>query len=1351
MSHAVEGNNSGSEPLSKPDGMPIHLVGGTPTVQAKLGGIDVLCVLDSGSMVSFITEDFYKRNLKPTCGRVRKDGQMLTLRAANGLEIPYLGYLELTIEVDGVKVPRCGVLVLKDTPATNNQRKIAPGLLGTNVLAQIPQFGALLRQQPNAESRTSGNPVSGFVRVAGTYPVLVPSNSVASVAVTGPACGPSALVEPLNVPVPGNLQVAHTLVDASKTCFLIQVANSSPRDVWLKARTRLGTVTSAGRVTSGDQLRLEVRSNEVLVSCPPGAEFRGASSPEPGKPIRPPRERDLPAEITLKDFPSTSDERREALRIFSTYADVFASDESSLGRTQVMQHQIPTCDDIPVNQRHRRIPPNQLAEVKEHLQDLLDKGVIRPSQSNYASPVVLVRKKNGALRMCVDYRQLNAKVKRDAFPLPRIEESLDVLGGARLFSTIDLASAYNQVEVAPEDRHKTAFTTPFGLFEYNRMPFGLGGAPGTFQRIMQTIFRDELLETLIVYLDDIIVFSQDISTHLQRLEMVFQKLREHGLKIEAKKCQFFRTQVTYLGHVVSADGVATDPVKTEVVTNWPKPKTLKDLRSFLGFASYYRRFVPHFAQLARPLHELVTKLYEGGRHGKLRGKSVECDWNNECQNAFESLKQTLTSPPVLAYPVYTQPFIVEVDASNEGLGAVLSQEQDGKVRPIAYASRSLRGAERNMENYSSRKLELLALKWAVTEKFREYLTSSTFTVLTDNNPLTYLQSKCKLKAVEQRWVSELANFTFTIKYRAGKHNANADALSRINREKPEERFVDQVESLLASTLSTTALPESLRGQLLQSTVSQQDDPSAIVNQLIAVPLQRYSTSPVPSWNVKQLARLQSVDAAIKRLIHYRAIGRRPTAREKKLETREVKQLLKQWDKIVQKKGLLYRNSSDSHGSKQLQLLLPAALCDEVLKGVHDQCGHQGAERTEQLVRERCWWPGLHGYIRKYLSECERCIVAKGPYLPVKTPMTSIIASKPLEVLAMDFTQLEPASDGRENVLVLTDVFTKFTVAVPTRDQRASTVVKTLVRDWFLVYGVPKRIHSDQGRCFEAEIVQELCRTYGIKKSRSTPYHPQGNGQCERFNRTLHDLLRTLPPERKRRWPEHLKELCYAYNATPHASTGYSPHYLLFGIDPRLPIDLLLPNDHEHQTNNGEWLTLHQNRLREAHQQTQNKLQTEASFRKKQFDRHKQVKSDTIPIGERVLTRSHPQGRAKIQDRWNSKVYKVVDRRDNVYEIEPTDAQGANKIVNRAELQVCPKPRPQPTQLNPQRKRVPAPRPNQVTPDDSSDENEDIEIALSAPGKSVPIPAEPERPPLRRSARLNKGRHRNPHHQPKTVV
>ena len=367
-----------------------------------------------------------------------------------------------------------------------------------------------------------------------------------------------------------------------------------------------------------------------------------------------------------------------------------------------------------------------------------------------------------------------------------------------------------------------------------------------------------------------------------------------------------------------------------------------------------------------------------------------------------------------------------------------------------------------------------------------------------------------------------------------------------------------------------------------------------------------------------------MDPTIKCLIYFHNSGRKPSAREIKAQTRKAKQLLNQWGRIKEIKGVLYHSNADNHGNKYQQLLLPASL----LKGVHDQCGHQGLERTEQLVCERCWWPGLHNDVKKYLSECERCVVAKGPYLPVKTPMNSIIASRPLEVQAMDFNVLEPVSDFRKNVLVLTDVFTKFTVAVPTRNQRANTVVKTLVHEWFLVYGVPKRIHSDQGRCFEAEVVKELCQMYGLKKSRSSPYHPEGNGQCERFTRTIHDLPRTLPPEKKRKWPAHLKELCYAYNATPHSSTGYSPLYLLFGTDPKLPVDLLLPNGQEDPaSNNGEWLTLHQNRSGNAHQQAQDKPRAEATMRKQQFDLHRNVKPDGIPIGERVFTRSHPTGRA----------------------------------------------------------------------------------------------------------------------------
>jgi transposase InsO family protein len=956
--------------------------------------------------------------------------------------------------------------------------------------------------------------------------------------------------------------------------------------------------------------------------------------------------------------------------------------------------------------------------------------------------------------MCVDYRQLNAKTKPDAYPLPRIEEVLDALGGAKYFSTIDLASAYNQVEVNPTDRHKTAFTTPMGLFEYNRMPFGLSNAPATFQRLMQGIFRDDLLQILICYLDDIIVYSNDIEEHLERLETVFLKLKEHGLKIEPKKCDFFKPKVSYLGHVVSSEGIETDPAKIEVVEKWPNPKTLKEVRSFLGFASYYRRFVPGFAKTARPLHELVTKLYEGGKVGRRKNKAIGGEWSENCQKAFDGLKFALTNPPILAYPVFTDPFVLETDASNEGLGAVLSQVQNGKKRVIAYASRGLREAEQNMDNYSSRKLELLALKWAITDKFREYLIGSMFTVYTYNNPLTYLKSKSKLKAVEQRWVSDLASFNFDIKYRAGQHNQNADALSRLKRDEGCEWHIDEVQTMLASTINTAIIPQEARVELLQSAVFLTENSQEYSNKQLTAPLD--GAMSLPMWDLKQLEEWQKLDPDIGRLIHYRALGRKPTRGERAGESRRTMQMIAKWKYLKEERGVLYRIVTGNDQKDCKLLVLPKSLQREFLQGIHDQCGHQGLERTEKLARVRCWWPGLNQDIKQYISKCERCMVAKRPYLPVKTPMGSIVATKPLEVLAMNFTQLEPASDGRENVLVLTDVFTKFTVAIPTRNQKADTVVKTLVKEWFLVYGVPRRIHSDQGRSFEAGIVQELCRLYGVKKSRTTPYHPQGNGQCERFNRTLHDLLRTLPPHKKRKWPEHLRELCYAYNATPHPTTGYSPYYLLMGVDPKLPVDLLLFQSLDStDTDTENWLTKHQNRLRDAHQRAKEHLEAEAVLRKKQYDKSRHVKPAPVTIGERVYLKNHSvRRRNKIQDKWDNRVYKVINTRDNVYEVELADGTGKSKIVNRSEMQVCPKPTRLPRQQQRQPRQANMSQQSESSEEEFSDVDDnqvDVMIDIGPANKPHYIAHEQPDPPVRRSTRNTRGQHSNRYHQPRAVT
>lgn len=426
------------------------------------------------------------------------------------------------------------------------------------------------------------------------------------------------------------------------------------------------------------------------------------------------------------------------------FVDVFAVRDEDLGYTDRVKHEIPLIDDKPISQPYRRIPPTQFEEVREHISGLLRKGVIHESSSSYASPVVLVRKADKSLRLCVDYRRLNSKTKRDAFPLPRIDESLDALGGAQMFSTIDLASGYHQVAVDEKDRPKTAFITPFGLYEFRRMPFRLCNAPATFQRLMQAVMSDLVFQIVLIYLDDLLVYSSTFDEHLARLETVFKRLRETGLKIKVEKCHFLQPEVRFLGHQVSAQGVSTDPDKINAVQEWPTPSTLKELRSFLGFCSYYRRFIQGFSQIAGPLHDVVNVCLRETKPGKASEvfKSV---WTSPCSVAFDQLKKQLTSAPTLGYADFSLPFVIETDASSLGLGAILYQYQQGWRTVIAFASRRLRGAEKNDQNYSSMKLELLALKWAVTEKFRSYLLGSKFTILTDNNPLCHLttaQARC---------------------------------------------------------------------------------------------------------------------------------------------------------------------------------------------------------------------------------------------------------------------------------------------------------------------------------------------------------------------------------------------------------------------------------------------------------------------------------------------------------------------------------------------------------------------------------------------------------------------------------
>ena len=341
-----------------------------------------------------------------------------------------------------------------------------------------------------------------------------------------------------------------------------------------------------------------------------------------------------------------------------------------------------------------------------------DIGAIRRSNSPWASPVVLVKKKDGSLRFCIDLRKLNARMIKDAYSLPRIEESLDCLNGAKIFTSLDLKSGYWQVELDDESIPLTAFTVgPLGFYECVRMPFGLTNAPATFQRLMESCLGEMHLNWCIIYLDDVIIFSTNPEDHIIRLRAVLQKLRAAGLKLKPSKCEFFKDRISYLGHIVSKDGVETDPKKVRAIQKWPKPETVYDVRSFLGFTNYYRKFMFRYSRITRPLNELIS-----GENAKKKRAPVA--WEEKHQEAFNRLKQLCTEAPILAYADYKRPFKVYTDASEIGLGAVISQIQNEQEHVIAYASRSLNKAERR---YDAHKLEFLALKWAVTDRFHEYL------------------------------------------------------------------------------------------------------------------------------------------------------------------------------------------------------------------------------------------------------------------------------------------------------------------------------------------------------------------------------------------------------------------------------------------------------------------------------------------------------------------------------------------------------------------------------------------------------------------------------------------------------
>lgn len=1364
------------------------LIGPCCESRVRVNGAETTCLVDSGSQVTIISESFYRQYLRDV--PLQQIDAVLDITGAGDQNVSYLGVVQTTVqlhrEVSGTdKEVETLALVCPDTRISTR----VPVIVGTNTMRVLQkhcgqQAGwSWLKTIPirceaafaYKESMTSANGRLCPVRLVGSDVVVQPHSviDVRGIVRHGLELNRDSVLiqEPTIETLPEGLHVlsGKTAVNTLPRLRVTLVNNTdSPITVKRKqiiadlfaiqAEYALSSVLQD--LNSQCEVQNDTQSGE-RVWCDESRDSSGMKA-------------DISELVSRLQFGCDVDLvwKENFTKRLLTFADVFNQKDFDLDKAEV-EHDIELIPGAVTRQRPRPIPPQDLEEVRQHIQQLLDANIIRPSTSPFASPIVLVRKRNGSLRMCVDYRKVNARTVRDSYALPKIEDLFRTLTGAKFFSSLDLSKAYYQVPLTERAKKISAFTTPFGLYEFERLPFGLVNAPMTFQRIMDCCFSDMNLAELIIFLDDILIHAATLQELEDRTVKVLERLRKFRLKLDPDKCIFGATEVKHLGYVISEGVIRPDPDKVAAVTSWPKPTTVKEVKSFLGFVGFYRRFIPHFSNKAKPLNDLtVGYVPQKKQSGKKKSGTLTLSsditalWGKKQDEAFQVLKDELTSDLMLGLADKTRSFSLHCDASGTGLGAVLYQEFDGKLKVIAYASR---GLNRTEQNYPAHKREFLALKWAMSEKFHDYLIGSKVTVVTDNNPLCYVLGNAKLDAVSHRWLASLSLYDFDLIYKQGSAHTDADGLSRRPQAPPEEddeyketlekaafllekarKFDGVVPQVVTSEAIASVMfakgvgvqAHSVRGTAHNAKIWNPEgydsddfvpavetitkDPTAIPSDVLEPEIEgNFATLTLQDWT-----RLQQQDRCIAAVCE--ALKRNATLEitgpETKVYSREMKHM-------VIEEGVLYRRITGDESTRD-QIVIPRTLRQKAMKGVHDDLYHTHFDDAIKHARMRFFWPFMATDLQRRIKRCERC--TRSGVQTQKAPMSTIMTTYPLELLSIDFLTIE-VKGQKQNILVVLDHFTKFAQAILTKDQTAKTVAKALWNEVFMTYGFPSRILSDQGRDFESKLIQELCCLAGIQKCRTTPYHPSGN-PVERWNRTLLGMIRSLEQEQKRDWRKHLKSVVHAYNSCIHSSTGFSPYYLFFGRHPRLPIDLAFGIDlgKRQGRSSRQYVEGLKDSLRHAYRMASEQMERSAQKNKVRYDAGSHAA--TLEVGDRVLVRKlGPRIRSKVDDRWEEGVFVVLEKLEGipVYVVQRDSGYGPRRTLHRNILLPVgalgwPLPSDQHKALKEYRQRGPRTAEKNLQESESEDEESlfpDLQIKLGLDGNRTLRPEAPEFVPV----------------------
>ena len=1195
----------------------------------------VLAVLDTGAGPNLVRESLLPKDWRRLA--IRQDAYPV-IRDANGRKLNVEGVVQLNLDIGGqsfrVRFLVCKNLAVKAILGCDFIRRCVQGIFPQTNQVILQDGGSVALYAPkkrlcaivcSLEAREEGRPRRQTAprrrrHIKLATAVEVPPLSEAVIRVTASVSGIHR-VEPVpNLMRKHKITIPYGVIDPAPGCeFLMTVANFSRR------RRRIPKGTIIGRVVG--------RPRYLICPLETTRATDGVEAPKTGSNLDP----EVPSwaqDVSLDHLDKVT--KSKLLGLLRQYSEIC---DGRLGTLKGVYHRIDLLPgSTPIFQQPYRAGPEARKAEEAEVQRMLEAEVIAPSMSEWASPVILVPKPDKSLRFCVDYRKLNSITKRDSYPMPRMDECIDSLGSANIFSTLDCNSGYWQLPIAERDQDKTTFTCHAGSYKFIRMPFGLRNAPATFQRAMDIILSRVRWKHCIVYLDDIIVFSDTRDDHLSHLDEVLRLLKEAGVTLRLAKCDFFKAEVKYLGHVIRPGRLGMLRKNVEAIEKAEVPKTKTQMRSFLGMCNVYRRFIKGYARIAHPLSRRTSKDFP----------ETWDDLSEEEITAFKTLKRCLVTAPILALPREGHPYTLDTDASAYQVGCCLLQEQpDGNLLPVGYWSRSLTPAEKN---YSSTEKECLAIVWA-TLHLRPYLERSRFTIRTDHDALKWLLNLRDPRGRLARWGLRLQEFDFDIQYRPGSSHALADGPSRLSTAGLDKSHLND---------EIPCLPRGSKHLFRPQTKDERSETPSPQGEITSALLVRNDELRLPI-SVDEMLSEQSCD-------EYCQWARR----QMDLSTESPF--------AIDQHGVLIRRSP-LDGT--LQVVVPESLRRRVLDIAHHPpiSAHPGRSRMYQTLRRDFYWPSMTVDIHFTVDSCDACARNRIKDQRNVYPMKLFPATNPLEYVAMDILgPLPRTKHGKRFILVVTDRFTKLTKTESLRTITSLSVAKAFCRIWVYNYGTPKVLLTDNGTQFTSRFFLNVCRILGVKKVFTTAYHPQANGQAERFNRTILAQLRDYVSESQRDWDEWLEPLTYAYNMQVHRSTGTTPFDLVLS---RHPPSLLMEEDlrehipRESSPTRSERISSVKNqfltRLEMLMQKARANLNRTQLRYKRNFDARIRRRLQNLKVGSFVYREiaEHPPG---VNPKLTSQVEGPFEVLSNEWPVIVIDDNGRAVRINANRLVRAPTPR-----------------------------------------------------------------------------